>query len=66
MIRIEVFSAITLIQILNPNDDSPNFVWEPQKVFRPTPQNFDQSCILLVKCYPESFRRFYLEMAEIF
>jgi hypothetical protein len=35
---------------------SSTFVWEPQEAFSPAPQNFHQSCILLLKSYPESFR----------
>jgi hypothetical protein len=52
-----------LIKILIPNDGSQTFVWKPQEAFRPAPQTFYQSCILLLKSFPESFR-FYQEMAK--
>jgi hypothetical protein len=42
---------------------SPTVVWEPQEAFNSAPQNFDHSCILSLKSYPESFKRIYKLMA---
>jgi hypothetical protein len=40
------------------------FVWEPQEAFRPTPQIYDQSCILSFESYPKSLRGIYQEITE--
>jgi hypothetical protein len=51
-----------LIQILILDGGSPIFGWEPQEPFSPSPQNFDQSCILSLESYRERF--IFYKMSE--